>query len=399
MFTVNSNAVIDSTSKTNRTTKIAATRGTYCYAGDGSGGQTRFESYIKAAITKGGCSNIRLVFTNTYSIDEGESVSLLSTYTLESSVTYNGTLFPVTFNGRKNPTVDPNSTLIFSDPIGVDLPKGAIIEIRTGLIIASGGRVPVGLRSGGSATVKVRSSSATSQIYTTAAMTTPAGGVAQTNGFVPVMVVGDVIADSKAIALWGDSIEVGIGATSKFTTGLLGWAENGVANAGYGFTNLSRGGDKTGAYSALSCTTRFATLRYADYVIANMAVNDILAGRTASQILANIDTFIDRCNRIGVKVIYTTCLPSTTSTDGWTTVANQTLVSGFALGGVRDQVNAGLLTRLQQGRIYKLLDTASIVVDSATGKWKAGMTDDGTHPNDAAHDLMATYLTDVLNSF
>ena len=370
-FVVNNNGIVDGINFENRSTKIAATRGTYCYTGDGSGGQTRFETYIKAVVTKGGCSNVRLVFTNTYSVDEGEAITLLSTYTLESSLTYNNTLFTVTFNGRRNPTIDPNSTLIFSDPIGVDLPEGAIIEIRTGLIITSGGRVPVGLRSGGSATVKVRSSSASSQIYTTAAMTTPAGGVVQSNGFVPIMVVGDVLNESKAIAIWGDSIEVGIGATSKITTGLLGWAENGVANAGYGFTNLSRGGDKTGAYSALTCTTRFAALQYSDYVIANMAVNDILGRRTASQILANIDTFIDRCNRIGVKVIYATCLPSTTSTDGWTTVANQTLVSGFALGGVRDQVNAGLIERLNNGRIYRLLDTASIVVDAATGKWKA----------------------------
>lgn len=397
--TINPSATTTATSTTiPRKKTVVATRGNYNYTGDGSGGQTRFESYIKAAICKGGCSELQIVFCNTYSIDEGESVSLLSSATLESSVTYNGTLYTVTFQGKKSPVVDPSSTLVYSDPIGIDLPEGAIIEIRTGLIIAVGGRVPVGLRSGGSATVKVRSIAATSQVYTTAAMVTPSGGVAASNGYVPLMVLGYTPSTTKSVALWGDSILVGIGATSKFTTGLFGWAENGCANAGIGFTNLARGGDKTGAYSAATCTTRFASLRNVDYVIANMSVNDILGGRTASQILANIDTFISRCNNIGVKVIYTKCITSTTSTDNWATLANQTPTTGFAVGSVRDQVNTGLEQRFAQGKIFGLLDPSSVVLDQATNKWLPNMTDDGVHPNDAGHDAMAAYLTNYLNS-
>lgn len=375
--------------------KIITTRGCYNYTGDGSGGQTRFETYIKAVVAKGGCEGIRLVFTNTYSVDEGESVTLLSTYTLESSVTYNGTLYTVTFNGKRNPTVDPNTTLIYSDPIAISLPQDAILEIRTGLIITSGGRVPVGLRSGGLATVKVRSSAASSQIYTTAAMTTPSGGVVQSNGFVPLAVLGLTKSGVRGFALWGDSIEVGIGATSKITTGLLGWCENGLANAKVGFTNLSRGGDKTGAYTSPTCTTRYSILKHCDVVIANMSVNDILGGRNATTILANIDSFISRCEKLGVEVWYATCLTSTTSTDSWATLSNQTFTTGFGVGGVRDQVNAGLQLRASQGKI-RLLDTASVVLDSATGKWKVGMTEDGVHPSDAGHDALATYLTSLL---
>ena len=241
----------DSIALANRPWRICATRGNFYYTGDGSGGQTRFESYIKAAICEGGVTALRLVYANKYSADEGETVSLLSTYTLEASITVNGTLIPVTFGGRKNPAVEPDTPFLISDPIGIDLDEGQIIEIRTGAIITSGGRIAVGLRSGGSATVKVRSSAATSQIYTTAAMVTPSGGVTASNGFVPMAVLGKVKQNVASVLMFGDSQGVGIGDSSDFTTGLFGGVERAMGYCMIGFSNGSRGGDKTGAYSAL----------------------------------------------------------------------------------------------------------------------------------------------------
>lgn len=375
----------------NRPWRICATRGNFYYTGDGSGGQTRFESYIKAAICEGGVTALRLVYANKYSADEGETVSLLSTYTLESSVTINGTLFPVTFGGRKSPTVDPDTPFLISDPIGVDLDEGQIIEIRTGAIIPSGGRIAVGLRSGGTATVKVRSSAGTSQIYTTSAMTTPSGGTTATNGFVPMAVLGKVKQNVASVLMLGDSQGVGIGDTSDLTTGLFGGVERAMGYCMLGFSNGSRGGDKTGTYTALSCSSRLSLLPYATHVYANMGINDVTAGRSAATILANIDALITKCKNAGVKLVYESIFTVTTSSNSWASEAGQTVTTGFAVGGVRDQVNAGLIARAAQGKLI-YLDTASALINPATNKWLPNTTDDGTHTSANGHLIRRDYI-------
>lgn len=381
----------DSVALANRPWRICATRGNFYYTGDGSGGQTRFESYIKAAICEGGVTALRLVYANKYSADEGETVSLLSTYTLEASITVNGTLIPVTFGGRKNPAVEPDTPFLISDPIGIDLDGGQIIEIRTGAIIASGGRIAVGLRSGGSATVKVRSSAAISQIYTTAAMVTPSGGVTASNGFVPMAVLGKVKQNVASVLMFGDSQGVGIGDSSDFTTGLFGGVERAMGYCMIGFSNGSRGGDKTGAYSALSNSARWSLLPYVTHVYANMGINDVTSGRNAATILANIDSLIAKCKSAGVKLVYESVFTITTSTDLWASEAGQTVTTGFAVGGVRDQVNAGLVARAAQGKLI-YLDTASALINPATNKWLPNTTDDGTHTSANGHLIRRDYI-------
>lgn len=375
--------------------RICATRGNFYYTGDGSSGQTRFESYIKAAICEGGVTALRLVYANKYSMDEGETVSLLSTYTLESSVTVNGSLIPVTFGGRKNPSVDPDTPFLISDPIGVDLAGGQIIEIRTGAIIPSGGRIAVGLRSGGNATVKVRSSAATSQIYTTAAMVTPSGGVTASNGFVPMAVLGKVKSDTAAVLMLGDSQGVGIGDNSDFATGLFGGVERALGYLMLGFSNGSRGGDKTGTYTSITSTSRFALLPYATHVYANMGINDVVAGRSAATILANIDALIEKCQNAKVQLIYESVFTVTTSTNAWASLEGQTVTTGFAVGGVRDQVNAGLVARSAQGKLI-YIDTASVLIDPATNKWLPNTTDDGTHTSANGHLIRRDYIANLL---
>lgn len=364
--------------------RICATRGCFYYTGDGSGGQTRFESYIKAAICKGGVTAIRLVYANKYSGDEGEVVSLLSTYTLESSVTIAGTLIPVTFGGKKSPAVDPDTPFLISDPIGISLPEGTIIEVRTGAIIAFGGRIAVGLRSGGNATVKVRSSSAFSQIYTTSAMVTPLGGTTASNGFVPMAVLGKVVEDPASVLLLGDSQLVGIGDTSDFTTGLLGGVERAMAYCMIGFSNGSRGGDKTGTYTSKTCSSRLSLLPYVTHLYANMGINDVVAGRSASTILANIDALISICQRTRVRLVYESIFTVTTSNNSWADMSGQTVTTGFEVGGVRDQVNAGLISRTNSG-LLDYIDTSSSLIDPTTNKWLPNTTDDGTHTGTNGH--------------
>lgn len=383
----------DNLAMINRPWRVCATRGNFYYTTDGSGGQTRFESWIRAAICRGGVTALRLVFCNKYSADESESSNSLSAYTLESSIVVNGVLIPITFDGRKNPIIDPDTSFIISDPIGIDLSEGQIIEVRTGAIIISGGRLPVGLRSGGNATVKVRSSSATSQIYTTTAMTTPSGGAAVSVGLVPVAVLGKVKENVASVLMFGDSQVVGTGDVSEFSTGLFGGVERALGYSMIGFSNGARGGDKTGSYSSASCSARLSLLPYITHVYANMGINDVIAGRTASNILSNVDVLINKCEGAGVKLVYESIFTVTTSNNSWANQSGQTVTTGFSVGGVRDQVNVGLLARANQGKLI-YLDTASVLIDPLTNKWLSNCTDDGTHTSANGHLLRRDYIAE-----
>jgi lysophospholipase L1-like esterase len=119
----------------------------------------------------------------------------------------------------------------------------------------------------------------------------------------------------------------------------------------------------------------------------------------------------------GVPIYQTTITPQTTSSDAWATVNNQTVASAGnetarlaanawlrdgapisaspAAGGTVAAVGAsGVLRAGQTGHplagIIEVADLAESARDS--GKWKAGYTGDGTHPNATGAAALAAAL-------
>lgn len=97
-------------------------------------------------------------------------------------------------------------------------------------------------------------------------------------------------------------------------------------------------------------------------------------------------------------------MPRTTSTDMWKTAANQTPRSGWAAGGKRDTINAGLAAARDAGKFDILLDTLAVMADPLdSGKWLTNganyyTSSDGTHISPSGNALLAPHLRSALLS-
>jgi hypothetical protein len=69
-------------------------------------------------------------------------------------------------------------------------------------------------------------------------------------------------------------------------------------------------------------------------------------------------------------VLQATILPRVSSTDGTTTTANQTPLTGYAVGDKRDQLQNYIYEQLALGSISGILDVSKVVEDNSTSsKW------------------------------
>lgn len=113
---------------------------------------------------------------------------------------------------------------------------------------------------------------------------------------------------------------------------------------------------------------RMTMAKYCGSAIICAGVND--AGtKTSAQILAAYGAIAARLKTLGVERVYvTTICPTTTSTDGWLTLANQT-VNG-AKNTVIQAVNASLRAA-PPTNVDAVIDFSALAEEGMTGKWKA----------------------------
>jgi lysophospholipase L1-like esterase len=118
----------------------------------------------------------------------------------------------------------------------------------------------------------------------------------------------------------------------------------------------------------------------------------------------------------GVGLVYaTTCTPQTTSTDGWVTVINQTVANAGketkrvqyndwlrdgapTVGGVAVAVGTNPAVRAGEvgHPLFGFIEVATLAESGVnSGLWKAGYTDDGTHPNSVGAAGIAAGLNAV----
>lgn len=89
---------------------------------------------------------------------------------------------------------------------------------------------------------------------------------------------------------------------------------------------------------------------------------------------------------LGIKRIHRRdFFPYTTSTDAWATVALQTAVANWAVGGYRDQFKTWVRTQMQAGVINNFIEMTSCRDATDTDKWVASGTADGQHPAASIH--------------
>lgn len=115
----------------------------------------------------------------------------------------------------------------------------------------------------------------------------------------------------------------------------------------------------------------------------------------------------------GARIVRCTLAPYTSSTDGWTTVANQTgrnddavWTADYATGSAGDQFKLNDLI-MRRGAYAGLayggagepdagFDLYAAVGGIADGRWPAGATADGTHPSEVRHATAAATLAPLL---
>lgn len=359
---------------------------------------------------------LRLAYSNHYPASSGGAVETEgpNPITVKASIEYPTTvLFPVTFNGQTSVVIQPGATVI-SDPVGIDIAKGTNFWSRTYVTVTAGQKFPRGAYA-------TRGSSGEGHNYSSAGgADVTASGVTPTtlNEYVysPAAILGVPIDGGKAvIGATGDSIVAGTGDDQTgWVTRLLGnnYSHQKVAYPSESMTQWVTS-------NKLNCHRRASLLGRVGvtHVIAEHIVNDLGASGIVT-LQNNAFAYWRYLSRIG-KVYATTCTPVTTSTDAWATVANQTVDTALkeprrlaynawlrdgapmTAAGAAQAVGATGGTVLRAGQAGHPLAGYIEVADAVesardSGKWKAALTADGTHPNPAGAAAIAASIDPVL---
>jgi len=289
-----------------------------------------------------------------------------------------GTFTQLTFGGATTGTAASGDTL-WSDlvTLGTMIPNGATAYLRW---FASN-------------TVKMPVGTGTVVPYSGAPQYVAGGDACHSNGTDQTM-GGTVVDDGTGVILWhaaivgmttkptfaitGDSKAAGVYDTGDATGG-TGELERALAALGYAYINVAIPGDRVTQFINNS-SRRMALARLCSHIIVQGSINDISAGRTAAQLLADRQTLR---NLAPLRTFFgCTISPKSTSSDSFATVANQTVDVN---NGVRQTVNAAVLAG-ETGYTTPAIDINSFMESATPGKWKApGYTSDGVHELRAAN--------------
>ena len=343
----------------------------------------------KAHTTEIPVSVIRLMYRNAScdgtTFGEITNLSALGTQTVNATIEYGSAYVPVLFNGQKTCTI-PAGGVVISDPIFLGpIPAGGVFFSRTHATIAGG--LGFAGSDGG-----YRGYEGVAYNGSDISAGTGISGYTATTGDIqlaPFAVLARTGAGSTLFV--GDSITYGVGDTGLIQDPLppvFSWTRRCAAGkfpcyvAGYpgGYAEQFADFAKTPTLHV-----DLSQLAFSRGVL-SFGANDCLTSTTA-QVKAAIKSSIAKMRSLGIPRIYVSLvLPRTASTDSWATIENQTPSTGFAVGGVRDQVNEwirGLCDGLADG----VIDTCTGVAIGAA--WLPGKTSDGAHPTTGAHATIA----------
>lgn len=298
--------------------------------GAGTGQNTRMQVSFPQ-----GSTGVQLLFTSAGGVAEGQPAP--NSFTFSCAIEYPaGTLYPLTFGGNSNFTLEPNLS-VTTDMLDIDIPVGAVAFIRCYVSVASAGMqwtcADVCTALDG---MTIGSSQSNQTLNASYSYTVQVGQ----NLFGPLAIIGRGNLKQSAVLITGDSIAQGEGDASMTDGGFFVRALN---DAGIPWSSVAFYGETAGQWDTqISRLSRVAVARYTGNAVTDYGTNDFNFG-------ANLLTTQTRCVAMwqtlwsrGAKVWATTLLPKVTSSDRFTTSSGQTPVTGFATGGIRSQFNAWL---------------------------------------------------------
>jgi len=320
-------------------------------------------------------SALQLGFANWYYAFTVESTtSSANTFTASVEYPIGTTPQRILFSGSDTGTA-PNGTTLFSDMLllTVQIPEGEPFVVYTwssnsgGLLYNTTCAYIAGDRGVFGVT--------TADLTATGSATFGSPSV----GTFPPLVAILGMTTKPTVALIGDSIM--LGAATLVTAASAGnfGGDNGFTGRSIGqklaYINMGSYGDKVQTYLT-QAPRRQALAAYCSHRVCNYGTNDINAGRTAVQVLADLAAVAALAPKKPMH--QATVCPLTTSTDSWTTVGNQTVAATEA-------ERVALNNALRDAPVWAagLIDLADKMESGYnSGFWKApGFTADGTHPS------------------
>jgi len=172
--------------------------------------------------------------------------------------------------------------------------------------------------------------------------------------------------------------------------------------------SLNMGRSATGSTSVSAGTRVKQYYKYARFGIDEYGTNNMPStGSSLTPLQSSCTTNWTDMRNAGVeKIIRTKFLPRCTSTDNFTTVANQTYMSAWAPGESSDLMNQWFATELSAGHIDYLISMDGCRDASLPFKWRTASPEttanytaaDSTHPSSQGHEFLAEELRPILRS-
>lgn len=288
--------------------------------------------------------------------------------TLTAAVWYNGTAYQLRFSGVATGTI-PNGGYLTSDALAVTIPRGAKFYIRSYQSFS----VAILTRALSTSTRDVTNGDTCNFV---GADQTTSGAAADAGGAISMIWPSLILAQSNRIAVLmiGDSRLIGDSGDS-YSDG-AGYVGNVERSVGPYFAELNAGRSTTTAAQFPSRTFTQTVFQYFTHVICEYGINDIDSGASAATTLTRLQTIYAMFS--GKRIFQTTLEPTTTSTDAWVTLVNQT---PYATDAARISVNTSIRAGLANVTGY--LDIAATLESSLnSGKWRVpSYTTDGLHAN------------------
>jgi len=377
--------------------------------GNGAGGRsdTRVENRQKHYLGNQAVSQLQVAVGGYYLTNNGNGEALIGNdYSYEAAIELSS---PATY-GRAYTANAAIGTVhngipyaLTSPTVGYDFTAGDSFWMRHSCSVSSSSLLfPGSSQTAASGDTGFVSAAASSQVPATGNMTTPGGGAAF-GGPQPMMILGVPAAPMAAVCILGDSIADGNGDTVD-SHGNLGYATRGLDSVnGYPvpWMKQTAGGDLFSKNTLDTGPRKRSLWPFVTHLVCALGTNDIANGEslgTMQTYATNLWTAAKRT--IGpygkpLQVAQVLVFPRTTSSDSWATAGNQTAVSGFTVGAVRDQFNAWVLTQVGGGLLDAAINCNQYVENqSSLSKWITNgsanyPTTDGTHPSSALHILAA----------
>lgn len=312
-------------------------------------------------------------------------------------LTCSGAMNPAFWGRQRSLTIYPAHDFYVSDPIPVQAAANSWVAVRGSWTFSSSSILMCDYPTATSGTTRINQSSIneSSQRGIGLADTTQIPTQPSNSGggyWCPVSLLGLVqtTAPHPAVLIIGDSIAAGTGDAAD-SNGRLGYVQKALGNA-IPWANVARGSNSAGHEAAEPRGAyRLSIEMGVTDVLLEVGRNDINAGTGAPTALAFLQKIAAPYVASGIRVWGFTCLPTTSSTDGWATLGNQTIPNS-TYETDRLSYNTSLRTSYATYGLSGVFDVAAIVeqggASSPTGLWRVDLgaaSVDGVHPSAVLH--------------